>query len=160
MDDRLQGRDTMEWQRYDYRISTDPDELHRALIQDLLRQHYWRKDVTEALVERVISGSLCFGLYRQGTQVGFARVVTDRATFAYLAEMWLAPGQTQAALDEWLLSCLLAHPDLQGLQRFLLCDPQTHETYRRHGFEPPAHPEYWLEIFNEELYREPPHALS
>ncbi|WP_409420270.1 GNAT family N-acetyltransferase [Pseudaeromonas sp. ZJS20] len=149
----------MEWQRYDYRISTEPSRLQRELIHELLRQHYWSKDVSSALVDKAIAGSLCFGLYRDDAQLGFARVVTDKATFAYLAEVWLDPELEEPALGEWLIATVLSHPDLQGLQRVLLSDPQVHELYRRHGFNAPAHPEHWLEIFNPELCREAPHIL-
>ncbi|MGL4205778.1 MAG: GNAT family N-acetyltransferase, partial [Aeromonadaceae bacterium] len=110
----------MEWQRYEFRVSTDPRLLQLAVIHDFLRQTYWAKDVSVAQVRKALDGALCFGLYRGEAQIGLARVITDQATFAYLSDVFVLEAFQGQGLGQWLVSCILAHPELQGLRRILL----------------------------------------
>jgi GNAT superfamily N-acetyltransferase len=105
----------------DFELSTDPARLDRALIHRFLsEQSYWAPGVPRAVVDRSIEHSLCFGVYRAETQVAFARVVTDRATFAYLADVFVLPEWRDDGLGQWMISVVLRHPELQGLRRFQL----------------------------------------
>jgi len=149
----------MEWQRYEYKVSTDPKLLQMNVVHDFLRQMYWSKDVTDELVQRAVDGSLCFGLYLDERQIGLARVVTDKATFAYMADAFVLEEFQGKGLGQWLLGCVVAHPDLEGLRRFLVLTPNAHDLYHKYGFQPLAHPEQMLEIFNPDIYRDAPQTI-
>lgn len=138
-----------EWQRGDYTISTDMARLDVDLIYDFLSTHsYWAKGRTRAAVERSIAHSLSFGLYRQGQQVGFARVVTDYATFAYLADVFVLEAERGRGLGKWLLATIVEHAELQGLRRWLLATRDAHGLYQQAGFTLLSQPGYWMERFN------------
>lgn len=150
----------MEWQRYEFRVSTDPGLLQSAVIHDFLRQTSWAKDIPANLVARALDGSLCFGLYQGARQIGLARVITDRATLAYLSDLFVLEEFQGKGLGQWLLSCVLAHPELQGLRRILLSTQDAHELYRKQGFSELAHPEQMMEISHPDLYKEEENRLS
>ena len=150
----------MEWQRYEFRVSTDPRLLQFAVIHDFLRQTYWAKDISEVQVRKALDGALCFGLYRDDQQVGLARVITDQATFAYLSDVFVLEEFQGQGLGQWLVSCILAHPELQGLRRILLATQDAHGLYRKLGFSEVAEPEQMMEIRNSALGPEPENRLS
>jgi GNAT superfamily N-acetyltransferase len=119
-----------------YTISTDRDRLDLDVVHGFLStEAYWSPGVARELVERSIEGSIAFGVYRGSEQVGFARVVTDRATFAWLADVFVLPGHRGRGLGKRLVAEILAHPELQGLRRWLLGTADAHDLYRRFGFE-------------------------
>jgi GNAT superfamily N-acetyltransferase len=142
----------LEYVRGPYTISTDPRCLDVDVIHAFLRGSYWAQNVPKAVVTRSIRGSLCFGLYHRRSQVGFARVVTDRATFAYLADVFVLPAHRGRGLSKWLLDCLLGHPELQGLRRFVLGTRDAHGLYARFGFRPLADPARFMEIHRPSAY--------
>lgn len=120
-----------------YEISTDPSRLDLDAIHAFLRTAYWSPGVERAVVERAIAHSIPFGLYApDGAQAGFARVVTDRATFAYLADVFVLPAHRGHGLGGWLVETVLAHPDVQGVRRFHLATADAHGLYARFGFVP------------------------
>jgi GNAT superfamily N-acetyltransferase len=104
--------------------------------------------VPRAIVERAIQHSLCFGVFHGGNQVGFARVVTDRATFAYLADVYILEAHRGRGLSRRLMQAVLGHPDLQGLRRFLLATMDAHGLYAQFGFKPLANPSRMMERWN------------
>ena len=135
-----------EWQRGDYTISTDPQRLDVALIhQYLSTQTYWATGRPRDVVERSLQHSLCFGLYCGAAQVGFARVITDYATFAWLADVFVLEAQRGQGLGTWLTETIVAHPDLQGFRRWVLATKDAHEVYRKFGFAELKLPERWME---------------
>ena len=120
-----------------YEISTDRDRLDLDVIHGFLRTAYWSPGVSREVVERAIANSLPFGLYApDGAQAGFARVVSDLATFGYLADVFILPEHRGRGLGLWLVGTVLAHPDLQGLRRFHLATGDAHALYERFGFRP------------------------
>jgi len=133
-------------ERAPYSISTDPDRLDVDAIWGWLRESYWTPGIPRAAVERGIRHSIAFGIYEGARQVGFARVITDRTSFAYLADVFVDPAARGRGLSSWLMEVIAAHPDLQGLRRFMLATRDAHGLYARHGFRPLAHPEYFMEI--------------
>jgi GNAT superfamily N-acetyltransferase len=133
-------------EREGYRISTDPSELDLGVIHGYLKESYWAAGVPEEVVRRSIENSLCFGVYRDGEQVGFARVITDRATFAYLADVFVLEEHRGRELGKWLVEVILSHPDLQGLRRWMLATRDAHDLYRRYGFAGLGRPEIFMEI--------------
>ena len=130
----------------DYEISADPARLDLGAIHAFLSRSYWSPGIPREIVERAAAHSLCFGLYHRDAQVGFARVVTDRATFGYLADVYVLEAHRGQGLAKDLVRTVLAHPELQGLRRFLLATRDAHGLYQPFGFQPPARPESLLEI--------------
>ena len=102
-----------ERKREGYLVSTDPERLDLGTVHEFLTNSYWARGVSPDVILRSVSNSLCFGLYRRGEQVGFARVITDRATFAYLADVFVLEGHRGRGLGRWLMEVVLTHPDLQ-----------------------------------------------
>ncbi len=144
----------MEWLRYEYRISTDPCLLQLDVIHEFLKQTTWAKDIPKSLVARALDGSLCFGLYKGEQQIGLARVITDRATLAYLSDLFVLEAYQGHGLGQWLLSCVISHPDLQSLRRMLLSTQDSHELFRKQGFAELTHPERMMEVFHADQFRE------
>ena len=136
-----------------YEISTDRSRLDVTLIYDFLRSSYWAKDIPRAVVETAIQHSLCFGAFQGQRQVGFARVITDLATFGYIADVFVVPEQRGRGISKLLLRAILAHPELQGLRRFLLATQDAHGLYAQFGFQPLAHPEHFMTVHHPDLYR-------
>ncbi len=142
-----------EWIRGHYRVSTDPKRLDLDVIHGCLSRSYWAEGIPREIVDRSIRNSLCFGLLDDDRQVGFARVVTDRATYAYLADVFVLESHRGRGLSKWLLECVLAHPDLQGLRRWQLATRDAHGLYARYGFRP-VDPANIMEIRRQDLYRQ------
>jgi len=129
-----------------YDISTDPGRLQLDAIHAYLTRSYWSPGIPRDVVATAIANSLCFGLYLGDTQVGFARVVTDRASFAYLADVYVLEGHRGQGLSKRLVGQVLAHPELQGMRRFLLATRDAHGLYAQFGFKAPARPQNFMEI--------------
>jgi ribosomal protein S18 acetylase RimI-like enzyme len=130
----------------DYTVSTDAASIDVDAVHAYLTRSYWARGIPKEVVERSVRGSLCFALLHRGKQVGFARVVTDRATFAYLADVHVLEEHRGRGLARRLMEAVVAHPDLQGLRRFLLATRDAHGLYAKLGFVPLAHPEYFMEV--------------
>ena len=141
--------------RGEYEISTDPQRLDVAAVHAYLTQSYWSPGIPRAVVERTIANSLCFGLYCGAEQVGFARVVTDRATFAYLADVFILDPHRGKGLSKWLMEFIKGHEDLQGLRRFMLATRDAHGLYRQFGFTELANPSRMMEILQPNVYQGP-----
>jgi GNAT superfamily N-acetyltransferase len=138
-----------------YTISTDPARLDVALIHRWLSEEsYWARGVPRAVVERALANSLCFGAYEGGAQVGFARVVSDRATFAYLADVFVLPPARGRGCARQLMDAVFAHPDLQGLRRFALATRDAHALYAQYGFTALARPETFMERYRPDVYHD------
>jgi GNAT superfamily N-acetyltransferase len=139
-----------------YTISTDPALLDVPTIHRWLSEEsYWAQNIPLATVERAIANSLNFGLYApDGRLAGFCRVVTDRATFALLCDVFVLPEHRGHGLSKWLVQQMLAHPDLQNLRRHLLATVDAHTLYQRFGYQPLGRPDRWLEIHKEIPYGE------
>ena len=122
-------------ERDDYLISTDPSLLNDDTIWHYLSvESYWAKSVPRDVVEKSIANSLCFGIYHQKKQIGFARLITDKATFAYLADVFVLAEYRGKGLSKWLMQVIHAHPDLQGLRRWVLGTRDAHGLYEQFGF--------------------------
>jgi GNAT superfamily N-acetyltransferase len=147
---------TVEVVRGEFSISTDPARLDVDAIHAFLLTAYWSEGIGRDLVARALDGSLCFGLYLGATQVGLARVVTDRATFAYLCDVYVVPEHRGRGLGEWLMATVMSHPDLQGLRRFSLVTKDAQLLYRKFGFAEVAGEGRHMEIARPGLYLERP----
>jgi GNAT superfamily N-acetyltransferase len=142
------GSDT----RGQYSITTDPQKLDITAIHAFLSRSFWAEGISTETVAKSIANSLCFGLFDVSEQVGFARVVTDRATYAYLCDVYVLETHRGRGLGKWLIETVMAHPDLQGLRRFQLVTRDAHGLYRPHGFDTPRYPERQMEIFHHGMY--------
>jgi GNAT superfamily N-acetyltransferase len=134
-------------------VSTDDARLDLDVIHGYLARSYWAEAIPRATVARSLVHSLNFGLYEWEKQVGFARVVTDRATYAYLADVFVLEGHRGRGLSKLLMQAVMAHPDLQGLRRFTLATKDAHGLYRQFGFAALGAPERFMEIAHPGLYR-------
>jgi len=140
------------WHRPPFLISTDPRRIDVVAVHAYLSRSYWAESIPLELVARSIEGSLPFGIYEQEKQVGFARVISDRATFAYLADVYVLESHQGKGLSKWLMEVIMGHPELQGLRRFLLATRDAHGLYAQYGFTPLARPESLMEILEIGLY--------
>ncbi|HET7792148.1 MAG TPA: GNAT family N-acetyltransferase [Rhizobacter sp.] len=138
----------------DYSISTDKTRLDIDTIHGFLTRSYWSPGIPRSVVERAIAHSLCLGLYLGDEQVGFARVVTDRATFAYLADVFVLEAHRGRGLSKRLMQAVQSHEDLQGLRRFILGTKDAHGLYRQFGFGELANPSRMMEILKPDVYRQ------
>jgi GNAT superfamily N-acetyltransferase len=142
--------------RGEYTITTDRHRLDLNAIHGFLMRSYWSPGVPIDIVERAIANSLCFGLFHAQDQVGLARVITDKATFAYLADVYVLESHRGKGLSKWLLEVIQGHEDLRGLRRFMLATRDAHGLYAQFGFTALANPSRMMEILNADPY----HALS
>lgn len=139
-------------------VDTDPDRLDLAVVHGFLTTSYWARGIPLAVVRESVRHSLCFGLYDGEQQVGFARVISDRATFAYLADVFVLESHRGRGLGRLLMTAVIDHPELQGLRRWMLATRDAHALYARFGFTPLAAPEIFMQRHDPEVYADPPDA--
>jgi GNAT superfamily N-acetyltransferase len=151
----IPGESPIEIVRGEYVISTDRARIDVAAVHAFLSRSYWSPGIPEETVRRGIAGAICFGIYHGSAQVGFARVITDQATYAYLADVYVLEAHRGRGLAKWLMEVIMSHPALQGLRRFSLSTRDAHALYRQFGFELVANPERQMEIMRRNLYLEP-----
>lgn len=142
----------MTWTKDDFTITTRKDLIDVPYVHRFLSRSYWAQDIPVEVVARSIEGSLCFSVLRQNNQVGFARVITDGATFAYLADVFIDEAFRGLGLSKWLMETIVTHPSLTGLRRFLLVTRDAHGLYEQFGFTPIVHPENFMSIHRPGLY--------
>ncbi len=129
-------------------ISTDKSKLDHDFIYNFLaNQSYWAKDIPKKKLEIAIEESICFGVYHQHIQIGFARVISDKSTFAYLADVFIIDEYRKKGLSKWLMQTILAYADFKSLRRWTLATADAHELYKKFGFEPLNSPDRWMQIF-------------
>ena len=141
-------------------ISTDPARLDVDVIHSYLTRSYWAADIPIHVVMQALANSINFGLYEGTTQIGFARVVSDRATFAWVCDVFVLEGWRGRGLSKWLIECVRSAPQLQGLRRWILATRDAHGLYAQFGFKPLAAPDRWLEITDPDLYRRSTSVVS
>jgi GNAT superfamily N-acetyltransferase len=141
------------FQREGYLISTDPAQLDLDAIHAYLVRAYWCEGIPRETMERAIANSLCFALLRGKAQIGFSRVITDSATYAYLCDVYVLEHYRGKGLGKWLMECVMGHPALQGLRRFSLATRDAHGLYRQFGFRELSKPESMMEILRPDIYR-------
>ncbi len=121
-------------------------------IHSFLSTSYWAECIPKETVKRAIDNSLCFGIFANESQVGFARMVTDSATFAYLADVYIVETHRGKGLSKWLMQRILEHPQLQGLRRMVLATRDAHDLYRQFGFKDLANPHTFMELWVSDVY--------
>jgi GNAT superfamily N-acetyltransferase len=143
----------MDTRRGNFLISTDQDRLDIDAVHAYLSRSYWAEGIAIETVAKSIRESLCFGLFDTCTQVGFARVITDKATFAYLCDVYVLETYQGQGLGTWLMETVCSHPDLQGLRRFVLITRDAHGLYKKFGFTQLEAPGRYMEIARAKIYR-------
>lgn len=143
----------LSYHKDEFTITTDPSKLDVRAIHAYLTRSYWSEGIPQPIIERALANSLCFGLLHGETQIGLARVVTDRATYAYLCDVYVLEGFRGKGLGVWLMECVMNHPDLRALRRFSLATRDAHGLYRKFGFLELKKPESQMEIVNHEIYK-------
>jgi N-acetylglutamate synthase-like GNAT family acetyltransferase len=140
----------------EYEVSTDTHRLNVDVVHKFLSEDsYWSPGIPRTIVERAIQNSLCFGVYHRTAQIGFARVVTDKSTFALLADLFILEAHRGKGLSKLLMRCAVGHEDLQGLRRLLLLTSDAHGLYRQFGFEELGNPSRFMEVLKQDIYRSP-----
>jgi len=138
-----------------YVFSDDPNKIDVfALHRYLSTQSYWAKGIPMETVQRSVDNSLCFGIYKDTLQIGFARWVTDRATFGYLADVYIDEAHRGKGLSKKLMSLMMFHKDLQGLRRYVLATVDAHGLYAQYGFKAIEHPERLMAIVVQDPYKQ------
>lgn len=147
-----------EWKQDNFVISTDKERLQPINIHSYLStQAYWYLGIPLKIVKKAISNSLCFGLFTlendKEIQIGFARVVTDNATFAWICDVYIEPSFRNQGLSKWMMECLMSHPDLKNLRRICLATKDAHSLYKKYNFEVTLTPQNWMEIKDNDIYK-------
>ncbi len=134
-------------------ISDDKTKLDIEAIHRFLKTAYWCEEIPKAILEKAIEHSLCFGVYDDGKQIGFSRVVTDRSTYAYLADVFILPEYRGQGLSKRMMEKVMNHPELQGLRRWSLATRDAHGLYKQFGFTALARPDRMMEIVTPDIYK-------
>ncbi len=142
-----------EHKRDQFTVSADPSKLDVEAVYDFLTHCYWSEGIPRETVERAIKHSICFGLFDGKKQIGFARVISDRATYAYLCDVYVLESYRGKGLGTWLMSCVMKHPELQGLRRFTLLTRDAHGLYQKFGFAAAKNPSRYMEIHVADIYK-------
>jgi len=142
----------IETQSQEIVVTTDPSRLDLDVIHGYLVRSYWARGIPRELVARAIAHSLCFGAFAGDRQVGFARVVTDRATFAYLCDVFVLESHQGRGVGKQLMAAIMAHPDLQGLRRMTLFTRDAHGLYGQFGFRESRFLDRFMEVVRDQPY--------
>jgi GNAT superfamily N-acetyltransferase len=142
-----------EWRQGEFIISTDKRLLDLSVIYGFLTASYWAEGIPFETVKKSIEHSLNFGVYKAGEQVGFARVITDYATYAYIGDVFIIENYRGHGLSKWLMQAIASHPELQGLRRWSLLTRDAHGLYRQSGFTQPQNPERYMEKSDPDVYK-------
>lgn len=145
--------ETETYSKDNYTISTDKSKLDLSVIHGFLSISYWAEDIPMEIVKKAIDNSLCFGVYNGSRQVGFARVISDYTTFAYLADVFIIEEERGKGLSKWLMECILKHKELQGLRNFCLLTRDAHSLYAQYGFENLSKPQNFMAIKKDNFYK-------
>lgn len=143
----------VEHRRGEYVVSTDPSKLDLDVVHEFLTNCYWAKGIPRDVVARSIEHSLCFGIYdSSGAQFGFARVISDFATVAYLGDVFVLESHRGRGLSKWMMECITQHPALQSLRRWILLTRDAHALYSSFGFTPLKSAERYMELHRPDVY--------
>ena len=134
-------------------ISTDEERFDLDMVHGFLTESYWAEGISREVMARSIENSLCFGVFGDGKQIGFARVISDYATFAYIGDVFVLESYRGHGLGKWLMECVIGHPWLQGLRRWTLLTRDAHGLYGQFGFTPLKRPERYMERHDPEVYK-------
>jgi len=150
--------EAQEYRKGEFLVSTNRDKLDLNVVHGYLTESYWAKGISREVVVRSIENSLCFGVFNNDGQIGFARVISDFATYAYLADVFILEKYRGHGLSKWLMECIVVHPKLQGLRRWTLATRDAHGLYAKFGFTPLTKPSNFMELHDPDVYTRNPRA--
>ncbi len=136
-----------------FSLGTDPAQLDIDVIHNFLTNSYWAWGIPRDVVVRSIENSLCFGIYEGPRQVGFARVISDFATYAYIGDVFILESHRGRGLSQWMMEAIVSHPKLQNLRRWTLLTRDAHGLYAKFGFTQIVSPERYMELHNPDVYK-------
>jgi len=136
-----------------YRITTDKEQMDFDVIHSFISNSYWAKNIPRKTLQKAIQHSLCFAVLKGQQQVGFARLVTDTATYAYLADVFILEAHRELGLSKLLMDEIIVHPDLRGLRRMVLATRDAHGLYQKYGFTALANPNIFMEVWSPNVYQ-------
>lgn len=137
-----------------FKISTNNKDFDFEVIYKFISQSYWAAGIPRKTLEKAVSNSFCFGIFDEDkNQVGFARLITDKATFAYLADVFIVKSHQGKGLGRWLIKTIISHPEIHGLRRIMLATRDAHDLYSKYGFKPIEKPEMLMQIWEPEIYK-------
>lgn len=146
--------DLLEETKDGFLLSTDKSKLDLTSIHDYLsNRSYWAKGVPFDVVKKAAENSICFGIYENGKQIGYARVITDMATIAYIGDVYIHEDYRRIGLSKWLMECIMKHPELQSLRRWILLTKDAHGLYHKYGFKEPEDFSLYMELKNPDVYK-------
>jgi len=143
----------MDLTKNGFTISTDKEKLDVDMIHSFLNSTYWAGGIPKQTIRRSIEGSICFGVFENDRQIGFARMITDKATFAYLADVFIIEEYRGRGLSKWLMEVIMSHPELQNLRRMILVTKDAHGLYKQFGYVPLINVERWMEKLDPDVYK-------
>ena len=143
-----------EFRKGAFTVSTDRERIDLDVVHGFLTECYWSKGIPREVVARSIENSLCFGVYEEGKQIGFARVISDYATYAYIGDVFVLESFRGRGLGKWLMECIMRHPRLQGLRRWSLVTRDAHGLYAQFGFGPLKKPQNYMELHRPNVYQQ------
>jgi GNAT superfamily N-acetyltransferase len=146
--------DLMNFIKDRFIISTEKEKLEIDFIHSFLTRSYWAEGISKEVIQRSIDGSLCFGVFEKTRQIGFARMITDKATFAYLADVFIIEEYRGLGLSKWLMEVIMSHPELQGLRRMMLATRDAHSLYEKFGFTQLTNADRWMQIHYPDVYKQ------
>jgi GNAT superfamily N-acetyltransferase len=150
----VQSDQAREYRSGDFTVSTDRERIDLDVVHGFLTGCYWAKGIPRDVVARSIENSLCFGVYAESNQIGFARVVSDFATYAYIGDVFVLESFRGRGLGKWLMECIIQHPLLRGLRRWSLVTRDGHGLYAQFGFEPLKKPQNYMELHYPNVYEQ------
>jgi GNAT superfamily N-acetyltransferase len=150
----LQSDHAREYRKGEFTVSTDHERINLDVVHGFLTECYWAKGVPREAVARSIENALCFGVYAENKQIGFARVISDYATYAYIGDVFVLEPFRGRGLGKWLMECIMQHPRLQGLRRWSLVTSDAHGLYAQFGFEPLKKPQNYMELHRPDVYKQ------
>ena len=137
-----------------FTITTEKEKFDVEFIHSFLTRSYWAEGISKEVITRSIEGALCFGLFENDKQIGFARMITDKATFAYLADVFIIEEYRGRGLSKWLMEVIMHHPSLQGLRRMMLATKDAHGLYQKFGFTALNNVDRWMQINDPNIYKQ------
>jgi len=137
----------------DFIIDTERSRLDISFIHQYLSRSYWAEGISSEIIKKAIDGSICFGMYHAEKQIGFARIITDAATFAYLADVFIDENYRGRGLSKWLMKVIMEHESVQGLRRFMLATRDAHGLYSQFGFTLLNNADRWMQVHNPDVYK-------
>lgn len=136
-----------------FTITTEKEKFDVEFIHSFLTRSYWAEGISKEVIKRSIEGALCFSLFENDKQIGFARTITDKATFAYLADVFIIEEYRGRGLSKWLMEVIMSHPSLQGLRRMMLATKDAHGLYEKFGFTALNNVDRWMQINDPNIYK-------